>query len=110
MFALTTVALSAFAAVTPNTKLVPCEVVRASTAKVSNIVVGENADYVVIDAGMNKNFCTGAYCVLERGNARIAELIIADADAEKAVALVTALENSQSVSIGDIVKLKTLTF
>ena len=52
----------------------------------------------------------GAYCVIERGNAKVAEVIIADANAEKAVALVTALENNKSVLAGDTVKLKTLTF
>ena len=110
MFTCVVMALCAVAAGEPTTKVVPCEVVRVSTAKVANIVVGESADYIVFDAGMNKNFCVGAYCVIERGNAKVAEVIIADANAEKAVALVTALENNKSVLAGDTVKLKTLTF
>lgn len=110
MFALTATALCAFAVAGPAVKAVPCEIVRVNSAIVTDIVVGGNADYIVFDAGMNKDFCVGAYCVVERGNAKIAEVIIAEAGADKAVALVTMLENNKSVLTGDTVKLKTLTF
>lgn len=77
-------------------------------AAVSSVFAGTSADVILVDAGYDKDFCTGARCRVERGLDLVAEIIIVAADREQSVALITFLENNQTIQTGDTVKLKTI--
>lgn len=91
-------------------KVLAYEVSSQGDAAVKQVVAGASADLVLLDSGMEDNFCTGAVCVVERRGVPVAELIIAEARAEQAVALITQLNTNQTILNGDSVKLKTITF
>jgi len=79
-----------------------------SSASVSAIYAGEVADLVIVDAGYDRNFCTGARCRVERNGEPVAEIVIAESAEEQSVALIINLANNQTIQTGDTVKLKTL--
>lgn len=91
-------------------KVLSYEIASEGLASVQKVAAGTNADLVLLDSGMEKNFCTGALCVVERNGDSVAELIIAESDAEHAVALITQLNTNQTILTGDSVRLKTITF
>lgn len=91
-------------------KVLSYEISSEGLASVQKVAAGTSADLVLLDSGMEKNFCTGALCVVERDGNLVAELIIAEADASNAVALITQLNTNQTILSGDSVKLKTITF
>ncbi len=91
-------------------KVLSYEIASEGFASVQKVVAGTSADLVLLDSGMEKNFCTGALCVVERNGDSVAELIIAESDAERAVALITQLNTNQTILTGDSVRLKTITF
>lgn len=91
-------------------KVLSYEISSEGLASVQKVTAGTNADLVLLDSGMEKNFCAGALCVVERSGDSVAELIIAEADANRAVALITHLNTNQTILTGDSVKLKTITF
>lgn len=79
-----------------------------SSASVAEVYVGKTADIVLIDAGYDRNFCTGARCRVEREGVFVAEIVIAEAIAKRSAALITNLANNQTILTGDTVKLKTI--
>jgi len=79
-----------------------------SAASVSEVYAGEVADLVIVDAGYDRNFCTGARCRVERNGKPVAEIVIAESAGEQSVALIINLVNNQTIQTGDTVKLKTL--
>lgn len=91
-------------------KVLSYEVSSQGTASVKTVVAGTSADLVLLDSGMENNFCTGAICVVERQDVPVAELIIAESLADRSVALITQLNTNQTILNGDSVKLKTITF
>lgn len=91
-------------------KVLSYEISSEGLASVQRVVAGTSADLVLLNSGMEKNFCTGALCVVERDGESVAELIIAEANAENSVALITQLNTKQTILAGDSVKLKTITF
>lgn len=91
-------------------KVLSYEVSSEGIASVQKVAAGTSADLVLLDSGMEDNFCAGALCVVERKGDPVAELVIAEADAEQAVALITQLNTKQTILAGDTVKLKTITF
>ena len=91
-------------------KVLSYEIASEGLASVQKVAAGTSADLVLLDSGMEKNFCTGALCVVERNGDSVAELIIAESDAERAVALITQLNTNQTILTGDSVRLKTITF
>ena len=80
----------------------------SNAAEVSAIYAGEAADVIVIKAGYDRDFCTGAFCRVERAGIPVAEIIIAEASRDRAAALIIQLENNQTVRTGDTVRLKTI--
>lgn len=80
----------------------------SNEAAVSSVFAGTSADVILVDAGYDKDFCTGARCRVERGSLFVAEIIIATAERSQSVALITFLENNQTIQTGDTVKLKTI--
>lgn len=86
----------------------PVPIFESSAATVAGIVCGNAADAVVVGAGYDRDFCTGARCVVERDGVPVAEIVIADADRSRAVALITYLEKNNVIQTGDTVKLKIL--
>ena len=91
-------------------KVLSYEVRQDGVAEVEKVVAGSSADLILIGSGMEENFCTGAVCLAERNGVPVAELVIAEAEKEKSVALVTRLATNQMILTGDSVKLKTITF
>lgn len=80
----------------------------SNEASVLSVYVGTSADVVVLDAGYDSDFCTGARCRIERNTLPVAEIIIVAAERKQSVALITFLENNQTIQTGDTVKLKTI--
>lgn len=80
----------------------------SNTASVAALFAGRDADLVLVDAGFDSGFCTGARCSIERAGVPVAEVIVAEASRERAVALITQIENNQKIQTGDTVKLKTI--
>ncbi len=80
----------------------------SNEATVSSVFAGTSADVILVDAGYDNDFCTGARCRVERGPLLVAEIIIAAAERGRSVALITFLENNQTIQTGDTVKLKTI--
>lgn len=80
----------------------------SNSASVAAVLAGDSVDLVIVDAGYDRDFCTGACCRVERNEELVAEIIIAEADDTKAVALITNLENNQTIKTGDTVNLKTI--
>lgn len=80
----------------------------SNAAAVAAIRAGNIADLVVVDAGYDRDFCTGARCSVERAGVPVAEVIIAAASRTRAVALITQFETHQTIQTGDTVKLKTI--
>lgn len=91
-------------------KVLSYEVSSTGTACVKKLVAGMNADLVLLDSGMADNFCTGTTCVVKRRSVPIAELIIAESNANQSVALITQLNTNQTIFAGDSVEIKTITF
>lgn len=81
---------------------------QSNIASVTAVSAGKFVDAVLIDAGYDRNFCTGARCSVERAGVPVAEIIIAEALWDRAAALITNLENNQTIQTGDTVKLKTI--
>ncbi len=81
---------------------------QSNVAFVAKVASGEVADAVVVNAGYDRDFCTGARCSVERESVPVAEIIIVAATRSRAVALITSLENNQTIQTGDTVKLKTI--
>lgn len=80
----------------------------SNAASVTAIYAGNAADVIILGAGYEQNFCTGAFCRVERAGVPVAEIIIAEASRERAAALIIQLENNQTIQTGDTVKLKTI--
>lgn len=91
-------------------KVLSYEVNSSETALVRSVIAGTNADLILLDSGMTKNFCAGTLCVVETDGVPAGELIIAEADAERSVALITRLDSNKTIRTGDPVKIKTITF
>lgn len=91
-------------------KVLSYEAHSGNVACVRAVTAGMNADLVLLDSGMKNDFCAGALCVVEHDGVPAGELIVAEADADRAVALITQLNNNQTIRTGDPVKIKTITF
>ncbi len=77
-------------------------------AKVDCVITGSAIDLVLVDAGYDSDFCTGARCVIERADVPVAEIILAEATRDRAVGLILELKNKQTILTGDTVKLKII--
>lgn len=86
------------------------EFISEGLALVQEVTAGTSADLVLLDSGMEDNFCTGALCVVEREGSPVAELVVAESERDRAVALITQLNTNQTILAGDSVRLKTITF
>ncbi len=93
-----------------SAKVLSYEIHQDGIAAVGDVVEGKSADLVFVDSGYDKNFCTGALCVVERAGVHVAEIVIAESVEDCSVALITSLDANQNVKAGDTVKLKTITF
>lgn len=91
-------------------KVLAYEVSSTGTASVEKLIAGTNADLVLLDSGMEDNFCTGTACVVKRGSVPVAELIVAESNENRSVALITQLNTNQTIFAGDSVEIKTITF
>ncbi|MDR2513013.1 MAG: hypothetical protein LBD01_04385 [Puniceicoccales bacterium] len=81
------------------------------TATVSRVVAGANADLVLLKAGFRQNFRPGMLCLVgERDQAPGTALVIAEADAQNAVALVVEQVPGATLKAGDTVRIKTVQF
>ena len=77
-------------------------------AAVSSVYAGSSVDVVLVNAGYDSDFCTGARCRVSRDTTSVAEIVIVSAEQDRSVALITFLENNQTILTGDTVKLKTI--
>ena len=93
-----------------SAKVLSYEIHQDGVAVVGDVVKGKSADLILLDSGYDKNFCTGALCVVKREGIPVAELVIAESEEDCSVALITSLNTKQNVQTGDTVKLKTITF
>lgn len=104
-------AISPLSAGTTDGQSVPApeiSVFESNRATVAALFAGRDADLVLVDAGFDTGFCTGARCSVERAGVPVAEVVVAEASRERAVALITQIENNQTIQTGDTVKLKTI--
>ncbi|MBR6798421.1 MAG: hypothetical protein IKM45_07050 [Opitutales bacterium] len=91
-----------------NAESINVSISETNEASVVSVFAGRSVDVVLVDAGYDSDFCTGARCRVNRGAESVAEVIIVSAEQNRAVALITSLENNQTIQTGDTVKLKTI--
>lgn len=73
-------------------------------APVASVVAGREADLVVVAGGHAQGLRPGMVCAVVRGDAILAKVIVAEARAERAVALVLAVAPSAEIRPGDTVE------
>ncbi len=93
-----------------SAKVLSYEIRQDGITAVGDVVSGKSADLVLLNSGYTGNFCTGATCTVERNGITVAELVIAKAIEYCSVALITSIDDEQTLQKGDLVKLKTITF
>ncbi len=111
-FAVSLLALSAISPLSAGTAdgqgVSEISISESNRATVAALFAGRDADLVLVDAGFDAGFCTGARCSVERAGVPVAEIVVAEASRERAVALITQIANNQTIQTGDTVKLKTI--
>jgi hypothetical protein len=75
-------------------------------AAVSEVVLSQSADLIVLSAGYNHGFRPGSVCLVTRESKPLATIVIAEATEQRAVALILSLENQQTIAAGDAVALR----
>ena len=74
---------------------------------VFGVATTPEADLVLLEGGHDQGFRVGAVAEVYNGPERIAELILIDARADRAAALIIALTANQTIQSGDTVRLGT---
>lgn len=81
------------------------------TTTVTRVVSGASADLVLLKDGYRQNFCPGMICLVGgHGQPSGTALVIAEADAGNAVALVVEQVLGATLKAGDSVRIKTVQF
>ena len=75
-------------------------------AAVTEVVLSQSADLIVLSAGYNHGFRPGSVCLVTRESKPLATIVIAEASEQRAVALILSLENQQTIAAGDTVALR----
>ena len=78
-------------------------------APVSAVLAGREADLVVVAGGHAQGLRPGMVCAVSRAGAPVAKVIVAEATADRAVALVLALAPSAEIRAGDTVEARANT-
>lgn len=78
-------------------------------APVSAVQAGREADLVVVAGGHAQGLRPGMVCAVVRAGSPVAKVIVAEASAERAVALVLALAPSAEIRPGDSVEARANT-
>ena len=78
-------------------------------APVASVVAGPEADLVVVAGGHAQGLRPGMVCAVVRAGSPVAKVIVAEARADRAVALVLALAPSAEIRAGDWVEARANT-
>ncbi len=78
-------------------------------APVSSVLAGREADLVVVAGGHAQGLRPGMVCAINRAGSPVAKVIVAEANADRAVALVLVLAPSAEIRAGDMVEARANT-
>ena len=87
----------------------PGPAVSVGAAPVASVVSGREADLVVVAGGYAQGLRPGMVCAVVRSGETVAKVIVAEATAERAVALVLTLAPSAEIRAGDAVEARANT-
>jgi hypothetical protein len=73
-------------------------------ASVASVVAGRESDLVKVQGGYAAGLRPGMVCAVNRSTKAVAQVIIVEADAERAIALVLSLAPSAEILSGDQVE------
>lgn len=79
----------------------------SNLAEVSRVVVGSEADLVVLSAGWLEGFRTGMACIAYQNNQRTGEILLVDVRLNHAVGLILNRPEDTGINPGDLVTIKT---
>lgn len=80
---------------------------RTRVGRVIRVEQGEHADWVLLDAGYERNVRTGMNITVRRQGKAIASLVVAETTARTAAALILDLTPNQTVQAGDSAHITT---
>ena len=80
---------------------------RVRVGRVLRVEQGEQADWVLLDAGFERNLRPGMNITVRRQGKVIASLVVAETTAETAAALILDLNPNQTVQAGDSAHITT---
>lgn len=83
--------------------------VSTGRAPVASVASGREADLVVVAGGHAQGLRPGMVCAVVRSGETVAKVIVAEATADRAVALVLALAPSAEIRAGDSVEARANT-
>ncbi|MGF1451573.1 MAG: hypothetical protein ACFB21_05805 [Opitutales bacterium] len=81
-------------------------VLPSAETTVFGVASTEIADVVLLEAGLDQGFRSGALCQVFNGPDAIAEIILVEVRTDRAAGLITALTANQTIESGDTVRLK----
>tara|TARA_R100000027_G_scaffold18279_2_gene13145 strand:+ start:19591 stop:19974 length:384 start_codon:yes stop_codon:yes gene_type:complete len=79
----------------------------SNRAEVARVVVGREADLVVLSAGWVEGFRTGMNCIVSDGNIRTGEIVLVDVRLNHAVGLILNRPDDSGIQSGNLVTIKT---
>ncbi len=79
----------------------------SNRAQVARVVVGSEADLVVLSSGWLEGFRTGMACIAFEGNRRTGEILLVDVRLNHAVGLVLNQPEDPGIEPGHFVTIKT---
>lgn len=79
----------------------------SNLAEVARVVVGSEADLVVLSAGWLEGFRTGMNCLVSDGNMRTGEIVLVDVRLNHAVGLILNRPEDAGIQPGHLVTIKT---
>ncbi|MGE9289480.1 MAG: hypothetical protein ACQKBT_00735 [Puniceicoccales bacterium] len=79
----------------------------SNQAQVARVVVGSEADLVVLSTGWLEGFRTGMACIVTDGNVRTGEILLVDVRLNHAVGLILNRPEDAGIQPGNLVTIKT---
>ena len=75
---------------------------------VFGVARGHHTDLVLLEAGYDQGFRTGALCDVSREDQPVGEIILIEVREDRAAALITELQTDQAIRSGDTVSIQTI--
>ncbi|MBC2603278.1 hypothetical protein [Puniceicoccus vermicola] len=79
----------------------------SNRAQIARVVVGSEADLVVLSSGWLEGFRTGMACIVSEGNVRTGEILLVDVRLNHAVGLILNRPDDAGINAGNLVTIKT---